>query len=131
MTRYRSSTNGRRSPRVAVIGSGSWGTTVAAILSRSAATTLWARSGDVVHDIAVNRRNSRYTGDVALPAELRVTSSLAEAASEADTIVMAVPSHGFRAVLAELVPLVRPWVPIVSLVKGLEQDTDMRMTEIV
>lgn len=60
-----------------------------------------------------------------------MTSSLEEATSEADTIVMAVPSHGFRAILRQLAPFVRPWVPIVSLVKGLEQDTDMRMTEIV
>ncbi|AEH09949.1 MULTISPECIES: NAD(P)H-dependent glycerol-3-phosphate dehydrogenase [Protofrankia] len=121
----------RRAPRIAVVGAGSWGTTVAAILSRSATTTIWARSSDVVNDIEKNRRNSRYTGDAVLPDELRATSSLEEAVSDADTIVMGVPSHGFSAILEQAAPYARPWVPVVSLVKGLEQETDRRMTEIV
>jgi glycerol-3-phosphate dehydrogenase (NAD(P)+) len=54
-----------------------------------------------------------------------------EAAERADVIVMGVPSHGFRNVLAELAPQLRPWVPVVSLVKGLEQGTNKRMSEIV
>jgi glycerol-3-phosphate dehydrogenase (NAD(P)+) len=121
----------RRAPRIAVIGAGSWGTTVAAILSRSAATTLWARSSDVAAEIRKNQRNTRYTGDAALPDSLHATSSLDEAVSDADTIVMGVPSHGFRAILTDAAPFARPWVPVVSLVKGLEQGTDRRMTEIV
>ncbi|MCU1639953.1 MAG: Glycerol-3-phosphate dehydrogenase [Nocardia sp.] len=56
---------------------------------------------------------------------------LEEAVAEADVIVVGVPSHGFRQALESAAPFVRPWVPIVSLVKGLEQDTDLRMTEIV
>ncbi|MDN5858873.1 MAG: NAD(P)H-dependent glycerol-3-phosphate dehydrogenase [Pseudonocardia sp.] len=121
----------RRAPRIAVIGAGSWGTTVAAILARSAPTTIWARSEDVVRDIVEKHRNSRYCGDVELPESLRATGSLAEAVGEADTVVMGVPSHGFREILEQLVPHLRPWVPIVSLVKGLEAGTDLRMTEIV
>lgn len=121
----------RRAPRIVVVGAGSWGTTVAGILSRNAATTLWARSPDVVDDVNNRRRNSRYTGDAVLPEALRATSSLEAAVVDADTIVMGVPSHGFRAILEEAAPYVRPWVPIVSLVKGLEQGTEQRMTEIV
>lgn len=123
--------NGRRAPRIAVVGAGSWGTTVAAIVARSAHTVLWARSDEVAAEIADRHRNSRYTGDAELPAGLGATASLEEAVAEADTIVMAVPSHGFRAALERLAPFVRPRVPIVSLVKGLEQGTDLRMTEIV
>lgn len=114
-----------------MIGAGSWGTTVAAILSRSTETVIWARSDDVAHDISERHRNSRYTGDAELPDALRATSSIQEAVEEADTVVMGVPSHGFRAVLEQMVAHVRPWVPIVSLVKGLEEGTDLRMTEIV
>lgn len=66
-----------------------------------------------------------------MPQNLRSTTSLEEAVTDADVIVVGVPSHGFRHAVEAAAPFVRPWVPIVSLVKGLEQDTDLRMTEIV
>ncbi|MCE9515034.1 MAG: NAD(P)H-dependent glycerol-3-phosphate dehydrogenase, partial [Mycobacterium sp.] len=68
---------------------------------------------------------------VELPETLRATSDFAEAAHCADVIVMGVPSHGFRGVLEQLAVELRPWVPVVSLVKGLEQGTNMRMSQIV
>ncbi|MET8430932.1 NAD(P)H-dependent glycerol-3-phosphate dehydrogenase [Nocardia sp. NPDC004860] len=120
-----------RQPRAAVLGAGSWGTAVAAILARNVPTTLWARSAEVAADVNTRSRNSRYVGELALPENLRATTSVEEAVGDADVIVMGVPSHGFRQVLECAAPFVRPWVPVVSLVKGLEQDTDLRMTEIV
>ena len=62
---------------------------------------------------------------------LRATTDFAEAAQSADVVVMGVPSHGFRGVLTELATELRPWVPVISLVKGLEQGTNMRMSQIV
>ncbi len=62
---------------------------------------------------------------------LRATTDFSEAADCADVIVMGVPSHGFRGVLENLAAELRPWVPVVSLVKGLEQGTNMRMSQIV
>lgn len=121
----------RRQPKVAVLGAGSWGTAVASILARSAPTILWARSPEVAVEVHERSRNSRYVGELELPADLRATSSLEEAVTDADAIVIGVPSHGFRQALEKAAPFVRPWVPIVSLVKGLEQGTDLRMTEIV
>jgi glycerol-3-phosphate dehydrogenase (NAD(P)+) len=121
----------RRQPHVAVIGAGSWGTAVASIVARSAPTVLWARSPEVADEVNRNGRNSRYLGDVPLAARLRATESLERAVQSADVVIMGVPSHGFRDVLGELAPFVRPWVPVVSLVKGLEQGTDLRMTQIV
>ncbi|MGQ0573051.1 MAG: NAD(P)H-dependent glycerol-3-phosphate dehydrogenase [Pseudonocardia sp.] len=121
----------RRQPKVAVLGAGSWGTAVAAILARSTPTTLWARSAEVARDVNDEHRNSRYVGDVRLPRRLAATTSLEEAVGTADALVIGVPSHGFRGVLEQAAPFVRPWVPIVSLVKGLEQGTDLRMTEII
>src|SRR5712691_13095559 len=121
----------RRQPRVAVLGGGSWGTTVASIVARSAQTVLWARSPEVAEEVDRRGRNSRYLGDIPLTDGLRATDSLAQAVQDADVLVMGVPSHGFRGVLEQVVSHVRPWIPVVSLVKGLEQVTDHRMTEIV
>jgi glycerol-3-phosphate dehydrogenase (NAD(P)+) len=61
---------------------------------------------------------------------MMVTSSIPDAVCEADVDVMAVPSHGFRDVAREVAVYLRPWVPVVSLSKGLERDTLMRMTEV-
>src|SRR6266567_1127186 len=121
----------RRQPRVAVLGGGSWGTTVASIVARSAPTVLWARSPEVAEEVDRRGRNSRYLGDIPLTDGLRATDSLEQAVQDADVLVMGVPSHGFRGVLEQVVSHVRPWIPVVSLVKGLEQVTDHRMTEIV
>ncbi len=117
--------------KVAVIGAGSWGTTVAAIASRSAPTVLWARRADLGDAIDRRHENPDYLPGIALPESLRATSSLEEAVVGAALIVMAVPSHGFRAVLTDLAPHAEPSVPVLSLAKGLEQGTHLRMTEIV
>lgn len=121
-----------REPKVVVLGGGSWGTTVASICARRGPTLQWVRSEETAKDINDNHRNTRYLGDeVALCENLSATTDFAEAANCADVIVMGVPSHGFRGVLTELGKELRPWVPVVSLVKGLEQSTNMRMSQIV
>ncbi|MEZ0358889.1 NAD(P)H-dependent glycerol-3-phosphate dehydrogenase [Mycobacterium sp. ENV421] len=125
-------TSQRREPKVVVLGGGSWGTTVASICSRRGPTLQWVRSEETAKDINENHRNSRYLGDeVELSETLRATTDFSEAAECADVVVMGVPSHGFRGVLAELSKELRPWVPVVSLVKGLEQGTNMRMSQII
>lgn len=121
-----------REPKVVVLGGGSWGTTVAAICARRGPTLQWVRSEETAQDINDHHRNTRYLGDtVELPESLRATTDFSEAANCADVIVMGVPSHGFRGVLSELALELRPWVPVVSLVKGLEQGTNLRMSQIV
>lgn len=119
------------SMRVAVIGAGSWGTTVACISSRNCPTVLWARRDEVAREVDGAHTNSTYLPGFDLHPELRATSSLEEAIGHADVVVMAVPSHGFREVLAEAAPHVRPWVPVLSLTKGIEQGTHMRMTQVI
>jgi glycerol-3-phosphate dehydrogenase (NAD(P)+) len=121
-----------REPKVVVLGGGSWGTTVASICARRGPTLQWVRSEKTAQDINENHRNTNYLGqDHVLSESLRATTDFAEAARTADVVVMGVPSHGFRAVLTELATELRPWVPVVSLVKGLEQGTNMRMSQIV
>jgi glycerol-3-phosphate dehydrogenase (NAD(P)+) len=121
-----------REPKVVVLGGGSWGTTVASICARRGPTLQWVRSEKTARDINENHRNTNYLGeDHVLSESLRATTDFAEAARSADVVVMGVPSHGFRSVLTELATELRPWVPVVSLVKGLEQGTNMRMSQIV
>ncbi|MBY0441512.1 MAG: NAD(P)H-dependent glycerol-3-phosphate dehydrogenase [Mycobacteriaceae bacterium] len=121
-----------RNPTVVVLGGGSWGTTVASTCARRGPTLQWVRSPETAQDINDNHRNTRYLGpDVVLSETLRATTDFSEAAQCADVVVMGVPSHGFRGVLTELAAELRPWVPVVSLVKGLEQGTNLRMSQII
>ena len=115
---------------MAVIGAGSWGTTVAALASANTPTVLWARRPELADQINAAHVNTDYLPSFTLPAQLRATSSMEEAVCDADVLVMAVPSHGFRGVAVEAAPFLRPWVPVVSLTKGIERDTLMRMTEV-
>lgn len=117
--------------RVAVLGGGSWGTTVAHLCAHNAPTVLWARSEETVTEINGAHRNSRYLEGYDLHEGLTATTGLAEALDDADLLVVGVPSQAFRATLGEAAPHVRPWIPVVSLTKGLEIDTGMRMTQIV
>jgi glycerol-3-phosphate dehydrogenase (NAD(P)+) len=117
--------------QVAVIGAGSWGTTVAHLCARNAPTTLWARREDVAAEIRTDHRNSAYLQGFDLHPDLRATSSIDEAVCAADLLVMGVPSHVMRDTARELVSCLRPWVPVVSLSKGLEQDTRLRMTQVL
>lgn len=117
--------------RVGLLGGGSWGTTVASLTARNAETTLWARNADTVREINQNHSNERYLPGAKLTETLRATQSLEEAASSADVIVMGIPSQQFRQALTAAKPFIRPWVPIISLSKGLEQGTRQRMTEII
>ncbi len=117
--------------RVAVIGAGSWGTAVAAIASANAPTVLWARREALADQIANQHENVDYLAGLALPEKLDSTSDVRAAVDGADVVVMGVPSHGFRDVLEELKPALGANVPIVSLSKGVEQETLLRMTEVI
>jgi glycerol-3-phosphate dehydrogenase (NAD(P)+) len=122
---------GRMAPiRMAVVGAGSWGTTVASLAAENTPTVLWARRQDVADAINRDHRNPAYLGDRDLSTSLRASVSLEETVAGADVVVMAVPSQGFRDVLTEAAAHVRPWVPVVSLSKGLEQGSLLRMSEV-
>lgn len=120
-----------RDVRVTVLGSGSWGTTVAGLAASNAPTLLWARSPETAEEITTQHTNSRYLGDRRLSAKLRATSDLQEAAEHADVLVVGVPSHSMRAVLTEASPHLRPWIPVISLAKGLEPDSRKRPTQVL
>ena len=117
--------------RVTVLGSGSWGTTVAALASRNAPTTLWSRRVDLAEQIDRDHENGEYLPGFKLPDQLRATADLEAAVRQADLLVMGVPSLGFRATLEAIKDFLRPWVPVVSLAKGLEVGTRLRMSQLV
>jgi len=117
--------------RVTVVGAGSWGTTVAALLAAESTVALWARRPEVAELIATTGTNPVYLPGVILPPEVVATSSLADAVAGTDVVAMAVPSGGFRSVLAQALPHLPGGVPVVSLAKGLEPGTRLRMTQVV
>lgn len=116
---------------VAVIGAGSWGTTVAHLAAHNTETVIWARDEGVAREIDEDHRNARYLPDYELHPDLRATADLGEAVRAADVIVMGVPSHAFRATATEVAGHIGAWVPVISLAKGLEQGTKLRMTEVI
>ena len=119
------------SDRVAVIGAGSWGTAVAALVGASHPVTLWARSSDLASSIVLTRENGTYLPGVTLPEGLAATSSLEEALRGARVVFMAVPSHGFRSVLEECQPFASGIEAVISLAKGIETGSNLRMSEVV
>jgi glycerol-3-phosphate dehydrogenase (NAD(P)+) len=104
---------------------------MASMLGAHTATVLWGRNPTVVDGIEQEHENRAYLPGISLPTALRATTDLEGACRDAEVVVMAVPSHGFRAVLCSAAGLIAPDTPIVSLSKGLEPDTQCRMTEVV
>ncbi|MFT5026678.1 MAG: glycerol-3-phosphate dehydrogenase (NAD(P)+) [Ilumatobacter sp.] len=117
--------------KVTVLGAGSWGTTVASLVAGTNETTLWGRDVEQMAEVREQHTNSKYLDGFTLPESLDGTADLEEAVSGAHVLVVGVPSHGFRSTLEAARPFVHPWIPIVSLTKGLEGDSMMRMTEVI
>jgi glycerol-3-phosphate dehydrogenase (NAD(P)+) len=117
--------------RVAVVGGGSWGTTVAHLAAHQVPTVLWARRPELADEINLHHSNEQYLPGYHLHPDLRATDDLAEAVGQADVLVMGVPSQGFRSALEACAEHVRAWVPVLSLTKGLEQGTRLRMTQVI
>jgi glycerol-3-phosphate dehydrogenase (NAD(P)+) len=114
--------------RVAVVGAGAWGTTLASLLTARAETTLWARESEVVASIRQERENVQFLPGFELPRELEVTGDLRAAITNADVVVFAVPTQHLRS-LVSAIEVVAPLV--LNVAKGLEQTTCMRMSEVL
>jgi glycerol-3-phosphate dehydrogenase (NAD(P)+) len=117
-------------PRVAVMGSGSWGTAFALVVSDADNhVTLWARRPELADKINTEHRNPDYFADLQLPASLKAASDPQEAMAGADFVVLAVPAQSLRSNLSQ-------WrIPenaiVVSLAKGIELGTGLRMSEVI
>lgn len=117
--------------KVSILGSGSWGTTVGSLIARNASALIWGRNSDTVAEINQKHTNARYLGEIPISRKLTATTDLLDAAKSADVIVLALPSQVFRVVLNQIKEHIKPEVPIISLTKGLELNTRMRMTEVI
>lgn len=118
--------------KIAVVGSGSWGTAFANALShKGLKVTIWSRRQDLASSIHDRHENTEYLPGVFLSPRLRATSDLEAAVTGAGVVVLAVPSHGFRKLVAAVAPFVSSDVPLVSLAKGLEPGTLCRMSEVI
>ena len=118
--------------RIGVLGSGSWGTALGVHLARSGHDVrLWARDAALVARMASTRTNATYLPGIELPGPLLVTSVLGEAVTGAEFVVMAVPSHGLRAVARAARPLAAAGCLLVSATKGLEEGSMLRMSEVI
>ena len=120
------------SPRVAVLGAGSWGTALAALLARNGTpTTLWGRDQATMEAIARTHRNARYLPDLELPAELAYTHDLDAALRDVDIVLISVPSHAFAALLDRIAPKLDPGVGVAWATKGFEPGTGRFLHELV
>lgn len=115
----------------AVLGAGSWGTALGIHLAKAGhIVRLWARDAAFVEELRASRVNTRYLPGVPMPEGIAPTSSLEEALSGARFIVVAVPSHGLRAVIRRATPFLENAV-LVSATKGIEVDTLRRMSQVI
>ena len=118
--------------RAAVLGSGSWGTTFAKVLADAGCSvSLYARRPELAAAIAAEGENADYLPGVRLPAAVRPTADAGEALHEADVVVLAVPSQSLRTNLTAWAPLLPPDATLLSLMKGIELGTTLRMSEVV
>jgi glycerol-3-phosphate dehydrogenase (NAD(P)+) len=118
--------------RVAVFGTGSWGTAFAAVLADTGCQVqMWGRRAELVDQINASHVNADYLPNLLLPDSISATTDPAEAVRGVDTVVLAVPSQMLRANLAPWVDFLPPHAAVVSLMKGVELGTTKRMSEVI
>jgi glycerol-3-phosphate dehydrogenase (NAD(P)+) len=118
--------------RVAVFGTGSWGTAFAAVLADTGCQVqMWGRRAELVDQINASHVNADYLPNLLLPDAISATTDPAEAVRGVDIVVLAVPSQMLRANLAPWVDFLPPHAAVVSLMKGVELGTTKRMSEVI
>jgi glycerol-3-phosphate dehydrogenase (NAD(P)+) len=118
--------------RVAVLGTGSWGTAFSMVLADAGAdVVLWGRRAEVARAINETHRNPDYHSETPLPEQVRATDDAADALAAAEVVVLAVPSQTLRANLVQWAPLLPDGSVLVSLMKGIELGTTRRMSEVI
>ena len=117
---------------IGVIGAGSWGTALALLLAgKEYQVKLWGFSEKHQKQLEKDRENTKYLPGITFPDNLFISFSLEETVKDSDLILMVVPSHGYRSVFEKLAPFITPEIPVVSAVKGIENETLYTMHEIM
>ena len=118
--------------QIGVIGAGAWGTTLAVKLAaRERPVTIWAHTPEASQELATRRENRHYLPGVTFPPNLRVATDAAFLAEPYRLFVVAIPSAHLRATLRALGDRLYPAAPILSVVKGIEEGTHQRMSEVI
>ena len=122
----------RRVPAaVTVVGAGAWGTTLSALAAADGPASLWALEPDVVTAIQSRHENSLFLPGFALPSGIDVTNDLQRAVATADVVVVAVPAQHVRSVMTQARPWIAPGALVLSVAKGIEAGSGLRMTEVL
>jgi glycerol-3-phosphate dehydrogenase (NAD(P)+) len=118
--------------KACVLGSGSFGTATATVLAHNCETvSVWGREADVIANINTKHENSGYLPGLKLSERIQATTSIQDAAANADIIVIGTPSHTQREVAGKVTPYLPKHVPIITVAKGIENDTLLTMTEVL
>jgi len=118
-------------PRVAVVGAGAWGTTLAKLIASAEPVTLLCHSPASAAEIVASGRNERRLPGIDLPRTVEATADVTALTAASDLVVFAAPSAHLRAMATSCAPFLAPGVDILSVVKGLEGDTLRRMSEVI
>jgi glycerol-3-phosphate dehydrogenase (NAD(P)+) len=117
---------------IAIIGAGGWGTALAASLARRGKQVrLWAYEPYLVETILATRENPLYLPSIRIPESVSVSNSMRDVLADARIVIIATPSHVYRDIFTGMLPLVSAEMLFVSATKGIENDTLMRMSEVM
>jgi glycerol-3-phosphate dehydrogenase (NAD(P)+) len=117
---------------IAIIGAGGWGTALAITMARHGKDVrLWAYEPYLVETMLATRENPLYLPSIPVPESVRISNSMSEVLATAGIVVVAVPSHVYRSVFTQMLPLVNDEMLFISAAKGIENDTLMRMSEVL
>ncbi len=125
------STPSEARPRVGVVGAGAWGTTLALTIARSEPVILLAHREATAAEITRTRRNERRLPGIDLPPTIEATADPTTLAAASDLVVVAVPSAHLRSTIEQVSPHVAPTADVLSVVKGIEHGTLLRMTQVI
>jgi glycerol-3-phosphate dehydrogenase (NAD(P)+) len=120
-----------RHARRAVVGAGSWGTTLSLLLAKQGPVVLLARDDDQARQLMADRQNSRYLPGITLPVELEITADPSALADASDLVIFAVPSAAMRATAERVGASVASDAVLLSVAKGIEHGTRQRMTQVI
>ena len=118
---------------VAVIGAGAWGTGLAIVLGRGGnhRVRLWAHEPEVCSSINTRHVNHAFLDGIEIPKSVRASNDLAEVLRHAEVVVSVMPSHHCRRLFQQMAPHLKPELLIISASKGIENDTFLRMSEVI
>src|SRR5262245_7208387 len=117
---------------IAIIGAGGWGTALAITMARHGKEVrLWGYEPYLVETMIATRENPLYLPSIRVPESVCVSNSMRDVLANAQVVILAVPSHVYRDVLKQMLPLITPDMVFVSAAKGIENETLMRRSEVL